>query len=99
MEENLIYILVASTTARVGTILLMIFGVQILVSLHRYNTRLAAYYDARADALQLLGKNDPRLLGELIHSLSPETLDFGKDPRTPAAEAVELLKNIRLVAK
>ena len=29
----------------------MAFLLQLLVSLYRYNTRLAAYFDARADAL------------------------------------------------
>ena len=74
---------------RAGIIVLILFLVQILVQLSRYNTRLAGYYEARADVLLLIGKrrwdaddysvSDVR---QLMDAFSPDLLDFGKAPST-----------------
>ena len=79
---------------RIGSALLLIFLVQILVTLYRYNTRLASYYDARADALELVGDGDENVLEQISNIFSPESLDYGKTPVSPAQHAVDLAKEI-----
>jgi len=46
--------LVQTNITRFGTIVMIIFLVSILTPLYRYNIRLATYYDAHGDILQLL---------------------------------------------
>jgi hypothetical protein len=89
--------LVISTLAtRIGSLLVLIFLVQILINLYRYNIRLSAFFDARADALELFGDRDLEAvhLPDLINSLSPDNLDFGKGPQSPAQQAIDLAREI-----
>ena len=90
------------TTVRVTVVILIIFLVQILVNLFRYGTRLAAFYEARADALRIvLPKNseDPSEIEvdkycQLIGVMAPDSLDFGKSPKSPVDSAVEIARQI-----
>ena len=70
--------------------------VQIFVRLYQYNVKLAAFYDARADALLLapsLGKLKHEMrYNELVDALSPDGVDFGKAPKTMVDQAAELAK-------
>ena len=89
-------VLISSTTQRVGIIVLLIFLLQILVPTYRYNHRLAAYYSARADALEILFISDNKLsdnkLDTLVAILSPDLVDFGKTVKSPADHALEAIK-------
>lgn len=75
------------------------FFVSILVSLYRYNIRLAAFYTARADLLRLMG---PTMtvsdFGLMAAALTP-TLEFGKSPQPPIGQLVELVKTAKESAK
>ena len=86
--------LVSTVTTRIGAILILLFLVQILVSLYRYNIRLAAYYDARADGFELMAVEKLEDIEAVIRILSPENIDFGKQPTSPASHAVELAKEV-----
>ena len=81
---------------RLAIVVLLLFLVQVLVGLNRYNTRLAAFYLARADTLLLLpDRTDPIPLNaaeRLTEMLSPDQLDFGKTPKAVAQHAVELMR-------
>jgi len=92
-EQNQIY-LISTVTTKIGSVMILLFLVQILVTLYRYNTRLSAYYDARADALELVSGQSIADLEQIIKALSPEGIDFGKTPSSPAEQAVELAKEI-----
>jgi hypothetical protein len=83
-------LLIQTSVTRFGVVLILVFLVQILVSLYRYNMRLAAFYFARADGLVLLSRM-PSNLGTLVNIVSPDKIDFGKPPKTPAEEATGLL--------
>ena len=67
-----------------------------LMSLARYNLRLAAFYQARRDAIHLNEMEElPRPenveeLGRMLEALSPDGLDFGQSPKT----AVDLTKQL-----
>ena len=69
-----------------------------MVNLYRYNTRLAGFYDARADA-QLLATvegigTSTIEFDALTAALSPDLLDFGKSPKTAADQAIGLAKEM-----
>jgi hypothetical protein len=83
----------SEVTTRIGSVIILLFLVQILVPLYRYNTRLAYFLDARADILALLPET-ALTVEQLIAVLAPEAIDFGKPPRTPAQEAVDLAKQL-----
>ena len=86
--------LVSTVTTKIGSVLILLFLVQILVTLYRYNTRLSAYYDARGDGLELVSKQSVSELEQIIKALSPENIDYGKTPSTPTEQVVDLAKEI-----
>ncbi len=92
-----------ATVLRIGVIVLMIFLVQILVNLFRYSTRLAAFYNARADVLELAIIDGRQMgvseLAEFIRAMSPDNLDFGKPVRSPVDQAVEISRNLAASSK
>ena len=79
---------------RAAILFILLFVVQVLVSLYRYNMRLAGFYDARADALSIFVEGTAPTLGDLMRSLSPEQLDFGKTPTSVAQQSIELAKSL-----
>jgi hypothetical protein len=85
--------MVTTSIARFGSIIILLFLVQILVTLYRYNVRAAAFYDGRADALQLPRTSDLTLAG-MIEILTPTALDFGKMPSTPLNEVLGAIKGL-----
>jgi len=93
-SETQIPIIISTMATRIGTIVLLLFLVQILVPLYRYNTKLASYYDARADALTLIDLSNDTDLEKLTSIISPDTLDFSKPPASPTQQAIELAKEI-----
>ena len=89
---------ISAISTRVGAVVLLLFLVQILVPLYRYNIRLSSHYESCADTLELL------LIGEmavpmdlfvrLASSLSPSAVDFGSAPKAPTEQALRLLGDI-----
>jgi hypothetical protein len=79
---------------RVGAIVLITFGVQILINLYKYNMRMSAFYDSLADSLELNKDTIDETLYKLIKNFSPDKIDFGKNSKTPINEAIELTKQI-----
>jgi hypothetical protein len=87
--------LIATNINRFGTMFIVLFLTGLLMTLFRYNIRLAGYYDARADALLLLtARLDEGAISKILTLLSPESYDFGKIPKSPAEHAVELAKEV-----
>jgi hypothetical protein len=85
-----------SLIIRVAAVLLIIFLVQTFITVFRYLTRLAAYYQGRVDSLQLAVDRGISIadLRELSSIFSPETYDFGKTPKSPSDQALDLAKAI-----
>jgi len=89
---------ISRIVTRVAVIVLLIYLVQIMVNLFRYNTRLAAFYQARADAIELLAISNVSLgtslnatIAEIAAALSPDNVDFGKAPTPPSQQVIEML--------
>lgn len=90
---------VSRIATRVAVIGLLIYLVQLMVNLYRYSTRLAAFYQARGDAILLThvaGLNVESWASlkydALAATMSPDTLDFGKAPATPNQHVIELAR-------
>ncbi len=80
---------------RFGPLLIIMFMISILLALYKYDMRLSAYYHSRADALEMLEAGiDVANFDKLAASLSPEKYDFGKMPKSPADQAIELAKSV-----
>lgn len=90
-SQNQAHILISTVTTRIGSVLLLIFLVQILVTAYRYNSKLGAHYEARADALELEVHSGLKLT-ELVPSLSPEGITYGKESVAPNKEVIDLIK-------
>lgn len=83
-----------SMITRVTVGILLIFLIQILVKMYRYNVRLAAFYEARADALQLASNLNSVAVERAAKLLSPEAIDFGEMPEPPSKQVIELVKQV-----
>jgi hypothetical protein len=90
-------VVLTSFATRITVSLLILFLVQILVSLYRYTSRLALYFDARADALAIAGSELNYL--ETVKILSPDAIDFGKHPKVPTEHVTDIAKAIIAAAK
>jgi hypothetical protein len=91
---------ISTSIARLSAVGLLLFLVQIFVTLYRYNYRLGSYYSARADALELLlptGSLDE--LQRLTAILSPDALDFGELPKPPTEQVMQLTRDALGTAK
>ena len=83
---------------RIAIITFTFFLVQLLVSQSRYNTRLAAFYNGRADALLLIQSREMSNYAadplDLMTTLSPDMLDFGKSPKSVMDQAARLAEDV-----
>lgn len=87
-------VIISTLSTRIGVIFLLIFLVQILVSMYRYSIKLAALYDSRADMLQLLPEEEALSFEKLTILTTTENIDFTKQDKAPADYALELAKKI-----
>ena len=87
--------LIATAITRIGVILVIVFLVQILIGLYRYNTRLITFYSSRHDALQLWdGK--PATIEKLQKIMSPN-IEFGREPKHPLEDLMrQLIAKVRV---
>jgi hypothetical protein len=79
--------------ARFGFAIVLFFLVNILASVYRYSLRLAAHYDARADALDLSNALLDRNFRQLVQSLTPSGVDFGKLDRSPTEQMFDAMRS------
>lgn len=79
--------IVATAITRVGVVLIIVFLVQILMGLYRYNTKLIAYYSSRRDLLTLWD-GEQKALASLDQVLAPPQIDFGKEPKHPLEDVI-----------
>jgi len=85
-----------STLPRIFSIIVIFYVVHLLVRLYQYHSRLAGFFEARADGLLLephYGKSHQSMeLKELIAVLSPESVQYGDLPKNASEEVVEIAK-------
>lgn len=97
---------VSSLAARLAVIALLIYLVNILVNLYRYNMRLAAFYQARGDAIDTaltLGADLRPMAGtslaELAQAHTPEEVTFGTRPAPPTDALLKAIQELAKAAK
>jgi hypothetical protein len=90
---------ISTIATRAGAVLILLFLVQILVTLYRYNVRLANFYDGRADALQLMSSKDEKSFKTLVETIGGDIIEFGKVPKTPTEHAIVLATKFLQVAQ
>ncbi|MBE1504122.1 hypothetical protein [Rhizobium viscosum] len=83
---------VSSTILRVSILGMLIFLVQILMQLYRYNSRLITFYSSRRDAI-VLGQGHEKSMRTFSHLLLPTGFDFGREPHHPFEEAAQLIRD------
>lgn len=84
-----------TTLTRIGAVALAVFLTQILVSLYRYASRMAAFCDGRADAISVYeNKGSDAQLGILVEALAGEKVAFGKEPSSPMQHFVEMVREL-----
>ncbi|MBR0899585.1 hypothetical protein JQ616_31930 [Bradyrhizobium tropiciagri] len=84
--------IIQTNATRYGALLIVFFLVAILVPQYRYNVRLASYYQSRSDLIVLLNGNIPSTeFAQIVAAITP-TIDFGKAPKTPIEQLVEVAK-------
>lgn len=88
-----------SIITRISAGVLLVFLVQVLVKMYRYNVRVAAFYEGRADALQLAANLNSTSIERAAKLLSPDSIDFGEMPEPPTKQAIELVKQIGSLLK
>lgn len=71
-----------------------------MVNLYRYSTRLAVFYEARGDAIDLLvffegdlPKHLDLTMDQIAAAPSLDSVDFGKPPAPPTQQVVELVRD------
>ena len=86
------------TVMRIVTLIVLFFLVQILVRLHQYSLRLAAFWDSRADAV-LLAKSfacrSAESFDDLVAALAPDAYDFKPPPKSGHETAITLVDRLR----
>jgi hypothetical protein len=92
-KEKNIDLIISTLATRIGSMFILIFLVQILVNLYRYNIRLAYFYDSRADSLEMARSGNRHDLKSLIELWSPDQLDFGRQPKSPAEYGFQLAQD------
>ena len=85
--------IITSAVTKVISAVLLLILVQILISLYRYSTRLAAFYDSRADMLFLI--DTPNIDAHtLIAILMPDLLGFEKVRVGMLSELLETINKV-----
>ncbi|UMY64683.1 MULTISPECIES: hypothetical protein [unclassified Flavobacterium] len=80
-------------STRIGAILILIFLVQLLIRIYRYDIRIANYYDARADALEIHSRDSNLTFDKIISMVSPDIYDIGTS-KSPSQSIISLLQTL-----
>ena len=79
--------IIATAITRVGVVLIIVYLVQVLISLFRYNSRLITFYNARRDVL-MLWDGKPEHVDPLRGMMEPK-FDFGREPKHPIEDIIK----------
>jgi hypothetical protein len=79
-------------STKIGAVMLLVFGAQILVSLYRYLIRLAAFSDSRADTMMLIHENELSF-EKLADFLNPDQIEFTTKAEAPSTQALKIAKD------
>lgn len=72
--------LIAASVTRISVIVIIVFLIQILIGLYRYNVRFATFYGSRKDLLLISG-GDLKKSQQAKMIFTPDQVDFGRVPK------------------
>ena len=84
---------ITSSITRVGAVLVVLYLIQILLSVMRYCFKVADHLAAAANAIVLSGGR-PRPMREYLDTTATSHFDFGKVPNTPGTDVKELVDKL-----
>tara|TARA_R100000365_G_C2739918_1_gene68654 strand:- start:612 stop:1643 length:1032 start_codon:yes stop_codon:yes gene_type:complete len=87
-DENYI---IFTAIIRIGVILVIVFLVQILMSLYRYNVRLSTFLSSRKDIITLC-KIDRNNVDDVNSVFFNNWIDFGSEPKHPFVDLARLMR-------
>lgn len=76
---------------RIGAVLIGIFIIQVMVNFVRYNSRMYFHW-AMCSALIRLSRGNHLIINSVAKTLSPSSIDFGKDPKAPSEKLIDAFK-------
>jgi hypothetical protein len=82
---------------KIGAVALLLFGLQILVSLYRYTAKLADLCESRADFLQVLPEDAAASVDVLKAALLDDRVDF-EQPKVAGRRTMRVVETVRDVA-
>ena len=80
---------------RVASVIFLIFGIQILISLYKENMRICSFYNAVADCLEYSTISDQTITMDDIKKFMPTFIDIDKYPQSPTSEILKILEKIK----
>ncbi|MEM6932711.1 MAG: hypothetical protein AAF526_03910 [Pseudomonadota bacterium] len=83
--------LIASAITRFGIVAIIVYIIQVLVSLYRYNMRLASFYSSRLKAI-LHGQNTEGSIDFFAKLFDTSEISFGKDINGPTQDIKEIIQ-------
>ena len=83
-----------AVATKIGSVLLLLFFVRVLVSIFRYHSRLAIFFQARADALGNQHLVEGLKISEFVALISPDAVEFEKTPDSPDPPVITLFKEV-----
>lgn len=84
--------LVASAITRFGIVAIIIYIIQVLVALYRYNMRLASFYGSRLKAV-IQGQNKDSSIDFFAKLFDTAQINFGKDISGPTQDIKEVIQS------
>jgi hypothetical protein len=90
--------LIQTSVTRFGTLTVVVILVGILIPLYRYNVRLAAFYQARADTFLLMAAKVKQAEFDRFSSGLTPKIEFGKGPATPVEQIADFARAVRGVS-
>ncbi|MEM1223869.1 MAG: WD40 repeat domain-containing protein [Verrucomicrobiota bacterium] len=90
---------IAVNATRIGILLILIFLVQILLNVYRYNTKMASFYLCRSDAIGMVASLETVEEGEfkldsLVGHFSTAEISLDKSPNAPTEHVAKLVTSI-----
>ena len=94
--ETAIFEYLTEIAIQIGAILFLIFGVRTLFKLYNYNMKMYAFYNAKADAIELQEKLTEEGAIDNIQKTSdiftPKDITFDKMPEHPYKDFINMSK-------
>ena len=93
-EKDMQYDFFSQMVVRIGSITLALYLLSMFMGFARYHARMASFYEGKS-ALLAAAENKSQAATDLLLSLTPESINFGKEPDMPTDKLVALAKLLK----